>query len=462
MQNKKIFSVLVFIMLLLTSTAVYAKTILKNNSNFIESLESSTNAKWTVMMYLAFDNHRYFEEEITFNMLKEIGSNSDFNIVGLYDGLENDDTNYFCVKENLVVPLSWYESESDMGHVDTLKNFIKLTKYYYPADNYALFVCSTHGSGWQGLGVDTFGTGTFKKLTLLTMGDYTEALKDATFNGTDKIDVIGFDICVTASIEAAYQISPYADYMIGTEEHGFGPNEFSDNGTSLGWNFSYFLQNLKNNPDMNPEDFSKSVVNSYIPGTYTAKIANKITAPKFYPINIYNTTISASNLTKISSLIQAVKNLANNLSNNITSCKKEIKQAREETREYGKLYRKYWFLSSRTNFLLQLDPFGYDCFIDLYDFVYNLKKNSPVAEIANACDVVMQEINKTVIANNVVLQDHSYGLFIYFPQQKCQYDQSIWRVIGSSQFRKIPESYNVLDFSKDTNWDDFIKVYLNI
>jgi hypothetical protein len=213
---------------------------------------------------------------------------------------------------------------------------------------------------------------------------------------------------------------------------------------------------------MNPEDFSKSVVDSYTPSILTAKIFNKINAPKFYPINRFYTTISSSNLTKINSLIQAVKNLASSLSNNVNSCKREIKNARDETREYGKIYRKFWFLFSRTNYLLQLDPFGYDCFIDLYDFAYNMKQNSPVAEIANACDDVMQEINKTVIANKALAQDNSNGLFIYFPQHKCQYDQSIWRKIGNPRFRKIPESYECLSFSQDASWDDFLKLYLNI
>jgi len=414
------------------------------------------------MMYLAFDTHRDSEKGITFDTLKEVGSNSDFNLVGLYDGLKNGDTNYFYVEEDLIVPLGWHESEADMGHADTLKDFVELTKFYYPAENYALFVCSTHGSGWQGLGCDTFGTGTFSKLSLLDMTDYKNVLLEVTNNGSEKIDVVSFEICITASVEVAYQISAYVNYMVGTEEHGFGPNEFSDTGSPLEWNYSYFLQNLKDNPDTTPEDFAASISNSYIPGTYTSKIGNIITPSKFYPIRKYHTTLSAANLTKIDSLADAVKTLGINLSKNVDSYRGEIRQARGQTREYGKLYRKFYFLSSKFNFILQFEPTGYDCYIDLYDFAFNMRQLSPVKEMADACDQVMQEIDNIIIANNALPDDNSHGLFIYFPQHKIQYGQSIWRTIGNPQYRKIPTSYEELRFSEDTGWNEFVKEYLKI
>ena len=466
MKNIKILTVFIFILLVFSAALSSAKFMsgkTSDSAKSIDALEPSPNAKWTVMMYLAYDTHRDRDREITFETFKNAGSNSDFNLVGLYDGLENGDTNYFYVNdEELMVPLSWHESEADMGYADTLKNFIDLTKYLYPADNYALFVCSTHGSGWQGLGCDTHGTGTFVELSLLNMTDYKNVLKDVTANGSDKIDVVGLEICITACVEVAYQISPYVNYMVGTEEHGFGPTDFSTEGNSLEWNFSYFLQNLKDNVDMTPEEFSESIVESYIPGTYIPKIGNKITPPLFYPIINYDTTISAANLTRIDLLSDAVKNLGENLSKHINSAKIEIRKARSQTREYGKLYRKFWFQSSRFNFILQLDPLGYDCFIDLYDFAYNMRQNSAVEEITDACDQVMTALNNTVFANNVLPTDDSYGLFIYFPQYKCQYDQHIWRVAGNTQFRKNPTSYDVLRFSEDTGWNEFVKEYLKI
>ena len=141
---------------------------------------------------------------------------------------------------------------------------------------------------------------------------------------------------------------------------------------------------------------------------------------------------------------------------------KEIKQARDQTREYGKLYRRFWFLPSKICYPLQLDPLGYDCYIDLYDFAYNLKQVTTNQNIKNNCDQVMQNLEKIIIANKVMPNDTSHGLFIYFPQYKIQYDESIWRVAGNPQYKKIPSSYDELDLSEDTKWDEFLKTYLKI
>ena len=462
-MHKKLGILFFVIVILITSTiSVNAVIVTKKSSNYFNLSKSSDLANWTVMLYHAFDNHRDSEKDFTYDLLKNIGSDKDFNLISLYDGTKQGDTNLFYIEKDLVVPLDWYEIESDMGHADTLENFIKIAKYYYPAEKYALFVSSTHGSGWQGLACDTFGTGTFKKLSLLNMSDYKTVLKEVTENGTEKIDVVGFEICTTASVEVACQISPYVDYMIGTEEHGFGPSEYSYDGIPLEWNFSYFLKYLKENSDISPENFSEIAVDSYTPGLYIPKIGNIIDPPDFYPIIKYKTTMSATNLSAVSDLKVSVKNLAENLSTNIQDSREEIKQARINTREYGKLYRKYYFLSSRTNFILQLDPMGYDCFIDIYDFADNLREATSDEDLKDACQSVMQNLEGAVIANKVLEEDDSHGLFIYFPEQKIQYDQSIWRVIGNPQFRNIPFSYEKLDFSEDTGWNEFLKAYLNI
>ncbi len=463
MHKKRGFFVLILVILFLLSTNIsiaYKTTDENSVSSIIKTTAGSD--EWTVMMYMAFDNHRTYEKDYTFNFLTSVGSGPDFNLIGLYDGKFDGDTAYYFIEKDLLIPLTWYETESDMGHSETLKRFLELTIHNYPADHYALFILSTHGSGWQGLGCDTHGTETFSDLSLLDMNDYKEVLKDVTNNGSEKIDVIAFNICVTASIEAAYQISPYARYMVSNEEHGFGGGEYSDEGKPLEWNFTSFLQELKDNTDMTPKSFAESIVDTYEPGMYTSKIAGVVRAPGWYPITVFKTDLSATDLSKIGQLADSIKQLSENLTENICKSKKGIKTARSKVREYGKLYRRFWWLPSKIAYPLQLDPLGYDCFIDLYDFIEKLKDKTGNANITTACNNVMNAMNTTIIANVSLPYDPSHGLFIYFPQMKCQYDASIWRVMGSSQFRKIPMPYWALDFSYDTNWDLFLRKYLNI
>lgn len=65
------------------------------------------------------------------------------------------------------------------------------------------------------------------------MKDYKTVLQKITDQLGKKIDIIAFEICVTGMIEVAYQMSSYVDYMIGTEEHGFGGDEPSDKGNNI-------------------------------------------------------------------------------------------------------------------------------------------------------------------------------------------------------------------------------------
>ena len=422
----------------------------------------SNTAKWTLMMYCAFDNHRDLDTNETIKNFTSIGSDANINIVVLLDERAANDTRYLYIEKGNVVPLSWSEPESDMGNPDTLEKFLDLTMESYPAEHYALFVMSAWGSGWQGLGADTAGTDSCKYLTLINLPEYTTVFKNVTNDGSKKIDLVDYDICVTGSFENAYEISPYVNYMVSTQEHGFDYGEFSDEGKPLWCNYSYPLGKLKDNPDMTPEQFAISNVEYYVPGTSTEKIFLFFKAPKFYPAVKFHTTLSASNLSHVNEISTAVDSLATSLKNHLSEIKKEIKSARAEAREYGKLYKRFWFLPWKVLYALRLDSLGYDCFIDLYDFAEKLKEKTNIAEIKNACDSVMGAFDKAVIANKAEPTDPSHGFSIYFPQLKCQYDQSIWRSIGVKNFRKIPSTYEDLRFSNDTSWGEFLRAYLKI
>ena len=421
-----------------------------------------SHAKWTVMMYLACDTGlRTTLIPYYTKILTDIGSDNDLNIVALIDGKEKDDTSYYYVAEKLLVPLPWYESESNMADPETFERFLSLTMYNYPADHYALFTLSDFGSGWQGIFCDTTGGGGMKTLSLITIPEVSMVLKNITHDGTNKIDVYGIDVCIPQTVEVAYQIAPYVDYMVANQEHGH-EGQISDEGFLIGWNYSYYLQELKDNSDMTPEQFAMLITDSYRPGTYTNKIMMIIPAPPWYPIVVFYTTLSTINLSKISLLKQSINKLASTFIDNLNNIKNDIKTARSQTREYGKLYRKFWWLPPTIYYALKLEPLSYDCFIDLYDFVEKLKNETVNQEIKNSCIQVMDALNITIIANKALATDPSHGLSIYFPELKCQYDQSIWRYPLNKNFRKIPSPYEDLQFSQDTSWDEFLKAYLKI
>ena len=76
-------------------------------------------------------------------------------------------------------------------------------------------------------------------------------------------------------------------------------------------------------------------------------------------------------------------------------------------------------------------------------------------EVKKAKNRILSIMNETVIANAHVEGDNSGGLSIYFPLFKEDYNSSLW-------YEEIPSPYEESMFARDTNWDDFLKVYLDL
>jgi len=462
MDNKLLLIFLVFLLMPMNTFMIIPANKLQSISNDNEEFNSkhSNEARWTVMMYLAYDNHQSKNKNHIFKALTNTGSTNDINIIALYDGNNKDDTCYYYARKNKLEPLLWDELESNLADKDTLQKFISLTIQEYPAQHYAFFIQSTHGSGWQGLGCDMDGELSLRKISFLSLLDYSDSLKNVTNNGINKIDIMGFEICVTGSLEAAYQIAPYVHYMISNQEHSFN-NDSLFKGIDTEWNFTTTLDIVANNPMISPEHYSKEIVESFKPKTLSSKIFFKFKAPNWYPIVVYKTDLSASNLSSIQNLIDNIRNLSDFLINNMNQCRDDIKKARLDTREYGKQYNKLWWLSFYTLYL-QIDQLGYDCFIDLYDFAEKLNNITDSEQLSIICTKIMNNINNLIMITNCVTDDSTHGFSIYFPELKCQYDQFIWRTPINSKFKINPIPYCSICFSKATNWNILLEKYLNI
>ena len=456
MNNKWL--MMVALLFVISQSMVSPHTI-EQKSNETQEIHSK-QSQWTMLFYFAADNPRSYEIESNLDLWTSIGSSEDFTIVTLVDGAEFGDTSYYVIEHNSLVALSWPEPESDMGDARTLERFLNYSLKNFPADNYALFILSTHGSGWQGLGSDTSNTTGYDHLSLLDMKDYKQVFGKIKKEFNTIIDVIAFDICVTGMIEVAYQMKNYCDFMIATEEHGFSQAAESEEGVNLEWNYRYFLSNLKENPELNPEEFVQTVVDSYTPGTYICKILERFPAPDWYPIIACFSTISTMNLSRFDDVIDAMSNLSSLLINDFQKYSHSLTTARDEVREYGKLYRKFWFLPSML-YYLHLESLGYNCYIDVYDFIQKIKTYSDDEHVDGLCSEVLEALDGLIIGNNVLPTDSSHGLSIYFPEYTCQYDVSIWRLPGVDTFEEMNVHYDEIDFSIDTPWNEFIETYLS-
>lgn len=141
---------------------------------------------------------------------------------------------------------------ANMGAQETLADFLSYCYEYHPAEN-SMVVLWNHGGGVLG-GVaydEIYG------LDSLSMKELQNAFVSSFPDVTAPVfDIIGFDACLMANIDTAHIVSPYASYMIGSQEWEPGN----------GWDYSGILTAIAENPKITPEELGVSVCDSFMDG----------------------------------------------------------------------------------------------------------------------------------------------------------------------------------------------------
>lgn len=165
--------------------------------------------------------------------------------------------------------------EQDLGLVntgdpDTLSDFISWTEENFEADRYGLILWN-HGGGTIG----GFGADEFFDDDGLELQEMQQALSDAGVH----MDFVGYDACLMGTVEVAYMLEPYADYLIASEE--------TEPGT--GWYYTEWLTMLGQNPGTSTEVLGRKIVDDYVNGpdsyyanSYTMSVIRLSEIPEFY------------------------------------------------------------------------------------------------------------------------------------------------------------------------------------
>jgi len=378
-------------------------------------------ADWTLMVYLDADNDLERAGIELFNKTANVVSSPLVNVVvqmdrhpghnssqGYDDRYGNwTDCKRFNVTEgttptpaNAVMNLT----EVNMGHPDTLKDFVNWTISNYPANHYSL-VLWDHGAGFVGLCYDY--TNGYDSLTLPELSQALSGLPAI-------MDVVLFDACSMAMMEAAYQIKDCANVLVAPEGVGWAPAPYDN-----------YLSSLTGNPSILPSAFATDVVTKYIEWCIPQSFAD-------------NATISAIDLTAIAGLMAAIDDFALKLKANDILYHEQISLARSLTAGY-------------------IGPFsgqsGY--YIDLYRLAERIHNNVlddarlRDEEIRDAADQMMATLASLVIAHAHKERPDSHSLSIFFPDSKVKYNQ--YGVL-----------YEETSCAKDTLWDEFVTYYLDI
>jgi len=365
-------------------------------------------ADWTFMIYLDADNNLEPYGITNLEWLEGVGSKSgEVNFVVLMDTLTGPaDLLYVENPKSVSIGSEYgFPKEVNMADPAVLEEFVVNAINDYPADKYALILWD-HGGGWRGLcwddTADLLPTG---EEDCITMKELRTALVDAKDQTNEVIDVVGFDLCLMAMPEVAYQVRDLADYVVFSEE------------TVPGYGFPYdsIAGDLVANPSMDGEQLSSMIVEDY--AEYYSSMAGYC-----------DWTISAFNMTHMDDLKDAVDVLGAELLDGLLVYMNYIQRD-----------------------LINAQRYYYPYNVDLKGFAMNLCKDSAIADndLKKAAETVQEVVEAGVSACiNGLHNDASYGLAIYVPST-------------NDGMHSIKDAYAEVPFATETSWYDFVSAFSN-
>ncbi len=436
------------------------------------------NRRWTVMIYMAGDNGKVFEQlqgqktlwgnsflepegYKNIEQMEAVGSTEQVAVLIQFDTLSKNKNTY---RIEIRPHGEKYQIENipsqNTGDPKSLTDFIVWGINKYPAQYYTVIIWG-HGNGWKEddiyayvrnsaieLKADNDEVRTFRNksrfntaifvssiVEVLTLDDGTsrgiafddssldfldnanlkQAFQDAEKITSKKVNLIGMDACLMSMIEVAYQLRGNADYMVASQE--IQPTS--------GWPYQEILQNLTANPEITPEGLAKLIVQEY--GKAYERYYNELRGamPRLV-------TQSATNLIVVEQLAEAIGQLAKLI------CE-TVEQDFDLERALRIAKRKVTYFNPQQK---------YKDSVDLYDFLrilleqYAGDNNELTAFLKEVMQLMTQDTEpKLILANTAWGIKASYvkGLAIYLPNSTY------------SPF------YQNIDFAKH-GWGNFLQI----
>lgn len=314
--------------------------------------------------------------------------------------IPNDSLNRWLVKDG---GLSLLESlpQAGMGDQQTFSDFLAYGVENYPAEKMCAIVWD-HGSGSIG-GVANDENYGFDALTLAEMDS---ALKTVSEQMTDRFELFGFDACLMANYETASMLSPYARYLLASEE--IEP--------SGGWDYGALLNAIAADKSISGGELGKAVCNGYYAKCEAS--GKEATA-----------TLSVLDLGKLEGVQKAFDAMAGKMKENAVEAKgiQIIAQSAKNSQKYGGTSGEE----------------GYSNMIDLRHFAENAVDVEGSKELMTALDAAV------VYKVNGPQKSKSGGLSFYYPshveeQQLTEYYTNIcpsesYREYIKNVYANIPE-----------------------
>jgi len=303
-----------------------------------------------MLLYLDGDNNLAFYLSRAIANLEDQPDNPDLNVVVLLDDDSNNDTWRFLVQPggNYSNGVNkWHMGELNMGDPQTLVDFVTWAYEQYPAQHYYLSIAD-HGRGTSGIAWDDNDNHDY-----LSTSELRTALGAITNSGQWKIDVLHYDACLMGLFEHAYQVKDYADYLVSSENIGWGIFAYDQYAR---------LEAMSMQEDLTLYKFSATAA-QITASTTPRQLAVNVADTYFNSLEGYPRTISALDLSQANTVRQAVDSLATALNVNLDNIKNYVQNARSSTQKFD----------SRDYFRITND----DEYVDLYHLAERLKQYVP-------------------------------------------------------------------------------------
>lgn len=384
-----------------------------NTSNYSSYRSFTIEAIWTWMLYLLEDGTG-LDGADDINEWEANGSiNGLINYIVLYDAQDDSYDGIYYIEQDpdgynstIISPIvsTFLGIDPDMSNWETLRDFIMWCKNNYPSQHYGLIMWD-HGNGIFREERKGLFKGFCEGMKLWEMDN---AIEEFTTAIGEKIDIVGFDLCLLGQIETVYQLKDYADYVIASENVEPGD----------GWDYEASFAHLNANPNMSSETISTHIVNDYL---------------TFYG-NSSAVTLSATSSTILENdLIPLLNIFADALYSYFPEFSTEIKLARNNA----------WYPYPHNPDHKDLGDFATEIIND-----YTLPN-----DLRNSAQDLLNCINIAVIAEaHGNAADGATGLKIWMTENIS--DEGILETYYTN-----PDDY--LKFS-ETQWDEFLYVYEEI
>lgn len=278
-----------------------------NGSN-LETTHEQATADISEILSAMQDKDSTYHDSLTVVMLlggtRQWHTKDSFNLAVSSDCLT-------CVVVTRDTIQTWQTFErSSMGNPVTLSQFLRVGQSAFPADNYGLIFWN-HGSGSVGgFGYDEC----YPDDRSLSLREIREGLESSRFPDNKKYAFIGFDACLMATLETASVLSPYADYMIASQELEPGG----------GWNYRRVIPLLASYSS-SAGTFYENMVRSYI-ATYDKDVKQPLE----------EVTLSVTRLDAVPALTASVGQFfSHQLASLSSSSFPRFSKARSQSRSFG-------------------------------------------------------------------------------------------------------------------------------